>query len=104
MNDLFDMPFNIVHELYRIVFIKIDLQKKQAEEEKLKKQEEEKKAQAEREEALRSGDPDFVAKFKPYTPQTPPQQEEQAAPVQGESLAMQLINNDIQDTLGGVFS
>ena len=68
MNDLFDMPFNIVHELYRIVFIKIDLQKKQAEEEKLKKQEEEKKAQAEREEALRSGDPNFVASLNHTLP------------------------------------
>lgn len=102
MKDLFDMPFNIVHELYRIVFIKLQIQKEQAEEAKRKKAEEEKKAQQEHDEALRSGEPNFVAKFKPYSPETPPQQPKPV--VQGESLAQQLIANDITDTLGGVFS
>lgn len=103
MKDLLNMPFNLVHELYRIVFNKVQMQIKQKEEEDKKKQQEQKQQEIDREEALRSGDPNFVAKFKPYTPQTPPQQE-QKAPVQGEALAAKLINNDIENTLGGVFT
>lgn len=104
MKDLMEMPFNLVHELYRIVFIKMQLQKEQEEERKKKEEEDKKKAQQEHEEALRAGDPNFVAKFKPYTPQTPPQPKEERKPVQGENIAQMLINNDVQDALGGVFS
>lgn len=73
MLELMNQPYNVIHELYHIIFVK-EMARRKAEEEKKKQEEEERKKQEEeekkRKEALASNVPRAFAAAK--TMRTPP--------------------------------
>ena len=75
LTDLLGMPFNMVHELHRLAFLKTQAEKERQEEEKKAKEEEARKKQQEHREQVAQNVPVFAQKYENFEPakQTPPQ-------------------------------
>lgn len=75
LTDLLNMPFNMVHELHRLAFLKTQAEKERQEQEEKEKQEKAKKQQQEHREQVAQNVPVFAQKYENFDPakQTPPQ-------------------------------
>jgi hypothetical protein len=101
-----DQPFNVVHEMYRLVYLKSLAQRKKDEEEKAKAEEKKKQEQEERREKLRTNVPAFATKSAVLG--TPPQNEETSKPVESKPedspVVQQMISSDMEDMIEEVLT
>lgn len=116
--ELLDQPFNIVHEMYRLVFLKNKMQREKEERDKLQAEEKAKAEEAARRDQLRRNVPAFATKSEVFGPQTPPQQTQSEkstdTPKPGtndstrsavsDSVVSQMISSDMQEALEEVIS
>ena len=79
--ELLEQPFNVVHEMYRLVYLKGVAQKKKEEEEQKRKAEQEEADRRAHEEEVRGNVPAFATKTEVLgkKDQAPPQEEETKA-------------------------
>ena len=79
--ELLEQPFNVVHEMYRLVYLKGVAQKKKEEEEQKRKAEQEEADRRAHEEEVRGNVPVFATKTEVLgkKDQAPPQEEETKA-------------------------
>lgn len=116
--ELLEQPFNVVHEMYRLVFLKNKLQKEKEEKEKLEAEEKKKQQIEAHNEQLRNNVPVFATKShvlgnkqtppqnkeeKPSTDNTPRGNESTNTPL-SESVVNQMISKDMEDALEEVLS
>lgn len=103
--ELLDQPFNVVHELYRIVYLKSKLQKEKDEREKLEAEEKARQEALAHREQIRNNVPAFATKNE-VLKQTPPQNKPENIDKHDPSMALasQMISSDMQDVLEEVIS
>lgn len=116
--ELLEQPFNVVHEMYRLVFLKNKLQKEKEEKEKLEAEEKKKQQIEAHNEQLRNNIPAFATKSHVLgNKQTPPQSKEEKSSADNarkensststplsESVVNQMISKDMEDALEEVLS
>lgn len=117
--ELFNQPFNVVHEMYRLVFLKNKYQKEKEEKEKAEAEAKAKQEQKAHEEQLRNNVPAFATKsYVLGKEQTPPQsktEQPDKAPTKetknsststpmSDAVVAQMVASDMQATLEEVIS
>ena len=114
---LLEQPFNVVHELYRLTFLKRKAQKEEEERKRLEAEQKEKLEQQSHRDAVRSNIPAFATKNE-VMKQTPPQIEAKSEdpkvieqkpmgfnnPTERSNLVGQMISSDMQDILEEVMT